>query len=179
VAWNIQPPAEQLEVSDPEDLQIFGPQEAVQLTPGARHTGNQQPWKLELQRDLAAPKAAMSSDILKWWDFNALQHPIYLVKIARDYAGIPGSSVPSEWVFSRAGGLVTRKRNLLAPESAASIVCLRYWLGLPEVTEDEMKRLEESLKEGKEHEFLVEHYLPEDDGPGDAIEGSLEDEGSY
>jgi hypothetical protein len=44
-------------------------------------------------------------------------------------------------------------------------MCLRYWLGLPEVTEDEIKRFEGSQEEGQEHEFLVDHYLPEDDGP--------------
>jgi hypothetical protein len=46
---------------------------------------------------------------------------MYLAKVARDYAGIPGSSVPSARVFSRAGDLITNKRNRLAPESADSI----------------------------------------------------------
>jgi hypothetical protein len=91
---------------------------------------------------------------------------MYLAKVARDYAGIPGSSVPSARVFSRAGDLNTNKRNRLAPESADSIMCLRYWLGWPEVTEDEIKRFEGSQEESQEHEFLVDHYLSEDDGPG-------------
>jgi hypothetical protein len=89
------PRVEQLEVPDPEDLLIFGRQDAVQPTPraGARLAGNQQPWKLELEHYLVAPKAAMSSDILKWWDIHELKYP-HLAKVARDYAGIPGSSVP-------------------------------------------------------------------------------------
>jgi hypothetical protein len=98
----------------------------------------------------------------------------HLAKVARDYAGIPGSSVPSERVFSRAGDLITKKRNRLAPESADSIICLRYWLGLPEITEDEITRFEGSQEEGQEHEFLVDHYLPEDDGPGNEDAGVLD-----
>jgi hypothetical protein len=91
---------------------------------------------------------------------------MYLAKVARDYVGIPGSSLTSARVFSRAGDLISHKRNRLAPESAHSIMCLRYWLGWPEVTEDEIKRFEGSQEEGQEHEFLVDHYLSEDDGPG-------------
>jgi hypothetical protein len=37
--------------------------------------------------------SAVSSDILKWWDFHELEYP-HLAKVARDYAGIPRSSVP-------------------------------------------------------------------------------------
>jgi hypothetical protein len=53
-------------------------------------------------------------------------------------------------------------------------MCFRYWLGLPEVTEDEIKRFEGSQEEGQEHEFLVDHYLPEDDGPGNEDAGGLD-----
>jgi hypothetical protein len=34
---------------------------------------------------------------------------------------------------------------------------------LPEITEEEKKRFEQSQEDGKENKFLVEHYLPEDD----------------
>jgi hypothetical protein len=60
--------------------------------------------------------------------------------------------------------LISKKRNRLAPGTADTIMCLRYWLGLPEITEEEKKRFEQSQEDGKENEFLVEHYLPEDDG---------------
>jgi hypothetical protein len=53
-------------------------------------------------------------------------------------------------------------------------MCLRYWLGLPEVTEDEIKSFEGSQEEGREHEYLVDHYLPEDDGPGNEDAGGLD-----
>jgi hypothetical protein len=59
--------------------------------------------------------------------------------------------------------LISKKRNRLAPGTADTIMCLRYWLGLPEITEEEKKRFEQSQEDGKENKFLVEHYLPEDD----------------
>jgi hypothetical protein len=151
-------------VPDPEDLLIFGSQEAVPPAPGARSSTPL--WKVELQRYLAAPKAPFSADILKWWDFHELEYP-HLAKVARDYAGIPGSSVPSEHVFSRAGDLITKKRNRLAPETADSIMCLRNWLGLPEITQEERMHFEDALEDGMENEFLVDHYLPEDDDDED------------
>jgi hypothetical protein len=39
-------------------------------------------------------------------------------------------------------------------------MCLRYCLGLPEITVDDKKRFEQFQDDGKENEFLVEHYLP-------------------
>jgi hypothetical protein len=39
--------------------------------------------------------------------------------------------------------MITRKRNRLAPEIADSIMYLIFWLGLPEITEDEKERFEE------------------------------------
>jgi hypothetical protein len=81
--------------------------------------------------------------------------------ILHSVSNSPRTDCGSERVFARAGDLITKKRNRLAPESADSIMCLRYWLGLPEVTEDEIKRFEGAQEEGQEHEFLVDHYLPE------------------
>jgi hypothetical protein len=49
----------------------------------------------------------MSSDVLKWWDLHELEYRP-LAKVARDYAGIPGSSVPSE----RRAGDVGRRNEL-------------------------------------------------------------------
>jgi hypothetical protein len=90
--------------------------------------------------------------------------------------GIPGSSAPSERVFSQAGDLITKKRNRLAPETADSIMCFRYWLGMPEVTQEERTRFHNSLEDGTEAEFLVDHYLPEDDNLGDRHMGILTEE---
>jgi hypothetical protein len=40
---------------------------------------------------------------------------------------------------------------------------------------DEINRFEGSQEDGQGHEFLVDHYLPVDDGPGDEDAGVLED----
>jgi hypothetical protein len=95
--------------------------------------------------------------------------------------GRPGSPLGltllfgSERVLSKAGDLISEKRNRLAPGTADTFMCLRYWLGLPEITEEAKKRFEQSQEDGKENEFLVEHYLPEDDGD-DGDDGDNGDE---
>jgi hypothetical protein len=81
------------ETLDPEDLLIFGPQEPAQAAPTGSGRGKQQQWKVELQRYLDTPSAAMTTDIIAWWDIHELEYP-HLAKVARDYAAIPGSSVP-------------------------------------------------------------------------------------
>jgi hypothetical protein len=66
--------------------------------------------------------------------------------------GRPGSPLRltllfgSERVFSKAGDLISKKRNRLAPGTADTIMCLRYWSGLPEITEEEKKRFEQSRR---------------------------------
>jgi hypothetical protein len=54
--------------------------------------------------------------------------------MAFDYAAIPATSVPSERVFSRAGDLITKKRNRLSPKTAQCIMCFRAWIGIKEVS---------------------------------------------
>jgi hypothetical protein len=63
------------------------------------------------------------------------------------------------------------------PESADSVTCLRYWLGLPEVTEDDIKRFEACQEEGQENKLFVDHYLPEHHGSRNKDPGVLEDAG--
>jgi hypothetical protein len=58
--------------------------------------------------------------------------------------------------FSKAGDLVSKKRNRLSPTIAEQVMCLRYWLGLPEASEDEKEAYNEF--DGYEDSFHVEHY---------------------
>ncbi|KAA8902469.1 hypothetical protein FN846DRAFT_891503 [Sphaerosporella brunnea] len=60
---------------------------------------------------------------------------------------------------------------------ASSFLREHVWLGLPEIAQDDIKRFEGSQEDGQEHAFLVDHYLPEDDGPGPGNKdvGLLED----
>ncbi|XP_014680050.1 PREDICTED: zinc finger BED domain-containing protein 4-like [Priapulus caudatus] len=61
-------------------------------------------------------------DPLIWWKAHRLKYPI-LAAVMRQYLNIPASSVPSERVFSTAGG-VFRKRESLVPENANILVFL-------------------------------------------------------
>jgi hypothetical protein len=47
---------------------------------------------------------------------------------------------------------------------------------MPEVTQEERTRFENSLEDGTEAEFLVDHYLPADDNLGDGHLGNLTEE---
>jgi hypothetical protein len=58
--------------------------------------------------------------------------------------------------FSKAGDLVSKKRNRLSPTTAEQGMCLRYWLGLPEASEEEKEAYNEFC--GYEDSFHVENY---------------------
>jgi hypothetical protein len=70
---------------------------------------------------------------LRWWDDHKFEYPL-LSLMAFDYAAIPATSVPSERGFSRAGDLITKKRNRLSPKTAQCIMCFRAWIGIKEVS---------------------------------------------
>ena len=50
---------------------------------------------------------AIDDTVLKWRKLHASRFPD-LAKVARKYLSVPGTSVPSEVVFSAAGTLVTK-----------------------------------------------------------------------
>lgn len=60
---------------------------------------------------------------LSWWAAN---HPKYpsVAAVARRMLAIPATSVPSERLFSKAGDVVTKKRNRLAATKADRVVFL-------------------------------------------------------
>ena len=64
----------------------------------------------ELQRYLKDPPAPVKADILDWWKGNESSYPT-LATMARDFLAIPGSSVPSEQIFSSGKHTVTSLRN--------------------------------------------------------------------
>lgn len=53
---------------------------------------------------------------LEWWQQNSSRFP-NLQKLARKYLCTPGSSVPSERVFSKAGQLISERRNRITPQN--------------------------------------------------------------
>jgi len=60
---------------------------------------------------------------LVWWEKEGSAYP-KLQKIAPKYLILQGTSVPSERVFSKAGNIITKKRNRLEGENASSLIFL-------------------------------------------------------
>lgn len=64
---------------------------------------------------------------LDWWKINQHAFP-FLTAIARQYLCCPGTSVPSERLFSCAGNIISKRRASLLPENANTLLCLSNWL---------------------------------------------------
>lgn len=62
----------------------------------------------------------------EFWRLNKSKYPI-LYNIARDYLAIMPSSAPSESEFSKAGDIVTKKRNRLKPDTIRQLTILKSW----------------------------------------------------
>ncbi|KAK3097183.1 hypothetical protein FSP39_007211 [Pinctada imbricata] len=61
---------------------------------------------------------------MSWWSTNGDKYP-ELSKLARAVLSIPGTSVPSERVFSTAGDIVTATRSCLDPEMVDKLIFLK------------------------------------------------------
>ena len=61
---------------------------------------------------------------LKWWNENSIKYPRLSV-LARQYLSIPGTSVPSERIFSATGLLVNKLRNRLLLSWTMSFFLIR------------------------------------------------------
>lgn len=88
---------------------------------------------------------------IEWWKLNAYWFPD-LARMARNYMSVPASSVPSEQLFSRAGDIITKKRNLLLDSSSSALLLVKSWLGCPEV-----EKWEIDLERKKEYEEESKH----------------------
>ncbi|XP_040188247.1 E3 SUMO-protein ligase ZBED1-like [Rana temporaria] len=78
---------------------------------------------------LAASGITVDGDPMTWWKSNECKYP-HVAKMARCYLAVPGSSVPSERVFSTAGDIVTAQRSTLSPENVDILVFLKKNLKL-------------------------------------------------
>lgn len=76
------------------------------------------------------PVVSHDTDIVQWWTERSETQFVNLSKIAFDIICIPGSSVPSEQSFSKAGNLVTKRRNRLESKMIQSQMCLNSWYKL-------------------------------------------------
>ena len=77
----------------------------------------------EVNEYLITPVEPSNINPCEWWR-NHESHYLFLSKIARDYIGIPFTSVPSEQVFSKSGELINKKRNRLEDNSIEACMCL-------------------------------------------------------
>ncbi|KAI2653746.1 E3 SUMO-protein ligase ZBED1 [Labeo rohita] len=90
---------------------------AMMLLLGDDYTTPQQATDYGAEVDIYMRDNPPSLDInpLDWWKANELRFP-RLAILARRYLCIPGTSVPSERVFSAAGLTVNRLRSRLSPQ---------------------------------------------------------------
>ena len=78
---------------------------------------------IEVRRYFEEPVISRSSDPLAWWNENSLRFP-RLVHVTKKYLYIPGSSVPVERLFSKAGQLVSERCNHLKPKNVDAMLFL-------------------------------------------------------
>ena len=65
---------------------------------------------LEVKRYFETRNIERKDDPLLWWKENGPQFP-HVMQVASKYLAIPGSSVPSEQLFSKAGELISQRRS--------------------------------------------------------------------
>jgi hypothetical protein len=65
-----------------------------------------------------------NTEIINWWRNHESTYPS-LANFAFDVLCIPATSVPSEQIFSKAGDLVTKKRNKLSEKTIKALMCLK------------------------------------------------------
>lgn len=61
---------------------------------------------------------------LRWWKKHHSSYP-HLAILAQRYLAVPGTSVPSERVFSTAGDIVTASRSILSAENVDILIFLK------------------------------------------------------
>lgn len=83
------------------------------------------PMRDDIQDEMDVYEAANSPElnvgILEWWAHNERKYP-RLAKLARRVLAIPASSAAPERNFSRAGYIVSERRNRLAPSNVENIL---------------------------------------------------------
>ena len=70
------------------------------------------------------PAISMDTDPLVWWSKRESHYPLTSA-LARHYLCIPGTSVPSERVFSTAGDVLTAQRAQLKWQHVDKLIFLK------------------------------------------------------
>ena len=77
----------------------------------------------EVESFIREAPADLSVNPLDWWKLNSVRYP-RLATLARRYLCVPGTSVPSERIFSAANLTVNRLRTRLTPEHVDTLIFL-------------------------------------------------------
>jgi hypothetical protein len=88
-------------------------------------TGVNDAVSVEVLKYLKLVNIPRSANPLQWWESVGKEMYPVIYNIAKKHLVVPGSSVPSEWVFSTAGNIITKKRSLLADVTASNLIFLR------------------------------------------------------
>lgn len=75
--------------------------------------------EIKKYRDVAS--LSLDGKVLDWWKAHQAEFPL-LVDLAKTYLCIPGTSVPSERVFSTAGDIVHSERSVLSSEHVDQLI---------------------------------------------------------
>ncbi|XP_047671233.1 zinc finger BED domain-containing protein 4-like [Tachysurus fulvidraco] len=78
---------------------------------------------IEVQHYLSESNIPRSENPLQYWHKHKHIYP-HLYMLALGFLCFPASSVPCEWVFSKAGEVVSKKRNRLRPSTVEKILFL-------------------------------------------------------
>lgn len=78
---------------------------------------------IEVQRYLAEANTPRNQDPLQYWKWNQKTYP-HLHQLALKTLCSPSSSVPCERVFSKAGELVSKRRNRLGAKTLQKLLFL-------------------------------------------------------
>lgn len=78
---------------------------------------------VEVQRYLSEPNIGRHENPLEYWERQKLVYPnLYNLSLA--FLCTPASSVPCERIFSKAGEVVSKKRNRLKPKTVEKLLFL-------------------------------------------------------
>lgn len=78
----------------------------------------------EVQQYQESSPLPLSDEPLGWWKSEACKYP-HLAKLAQRYLCVPGTSVPSERIFSTTGDIISAQRCALTSEHADQLVFLK------------------------------------------------------
>lgn len=77
----------------------------------------------DLKHFLNQPTIPLQENIFQFWKVQRIMYP-HIAKIAEPYLSLVATSVPSERLFSKAGNIMTAKRNRLKGEKLQQLLFL-------------------------------------------------------